>query len=107
MCYVVIYAAVVSRHDKTECVRALHHSCIAQTNDLLAEGEGERVCCCSDLVLCLDMSHVLCVGLTDGHYPVSDPNTSLSCLTPWGQLEEKHRERNYTEVTGICRAETL
>ncbi len=69
----------------------MHHA--LPDDDLLAEGEGEGVCCCSDLVLCLHVGHVLCVSVIDGHHPVSHPDTGLSCLPAGGQLEEgKHRE---------------
>lgn len=87
-CFVVIYATVFDR-DKMESERSwtllLRHTLL---NDLLAESEGEGVCCCSDLVLCLHVGHVLCVGVADGHHPVSHPNTGLSCLSAWSQLEE-------------------
>lgn len=76
----------------------LHH---APSDDLLAEGEGEGVCCCSDRVLCLHMGHIFCINVIDGHHPVSDPDTSLSCLPAWGQLDKrKHGDRNQTEVRG-------
>lgn len=72
---------------------ALHH---ALPVDLLAEGEGESVCCCSDLVLCLHVGHVFCIGVTNGHNPVAHTNTSLSCLPTWGQLEGENRGRRRT-----------
>lgn len=61
--------------------------------DLLAEGEGEGGCCCSDLVLCLHMGHLFCIGLTDGHHPVSHPDTSLSCLPARNQLEKRRHRK--------------
>lgn len=73
--------------------------CIMQSHDLLAEGEGEGVCRCSDLVLCLHMSHVFCIGVIDGHHPVAYPNTGLSCLPTWGQLEKQPKNKG-TEVRG-------
>lgn len=95
VCFVVIYAAVFDR-DKMEGERSgsvlLHH---ALPDDLLAEGEGEGVCCSSDLVLCFNMGHVLCIEVIDGHHPVSYPYAGLSCLPARGQLEKReHRARN-------------
>lgn len=57
--------------------------------DLLAQGEGEGVRHSSDRVLCLHVSHVLRIGVADGHHPVTYTDTSLSGLASWGQLEEK------------------
>lgn len=85
------------------CSALLHH---ALPDDLLAEGEGEGVCCRSDLVLCLHMGHVLCISVIDGHHPVSYPDTSLSCLPARGQLEKrKQRNRKQTGVRGAWRQE--
>ena len=87
MRFVVIHAAVFDR-DKMEGERSCGVLCIM----LLVEGEGEGVCCRSDLVLCLYMGHVLCISIIDGHHPVSHSNTSLSCLSARGQLEKKKRQ---------------
>lgn len=61
-------------------------------NNLLCEGQGEAVFCCSDGVLCLHMGHVFCIGVVDGHNPVSHPHTGLSCLPTWGQLDRRRQK---------------
>lgn len=72
----------------------LHH---ALPDDLLAKGEGERVCCCSDLVLCLHVGHILCVSVTNGHHPVSNTDSSLSCLSARRQLKERENTKRRLE----------
>lgn len=77
----------------------LHHT---SPDNLLAEGEGEGVCCCSDLVLCLHMGHVLCIGVADGHHPVSHTDTSLSCLPTRGQLQKGNKDRRQRYMKTWC-----
>lgn len=87
LCGVVLLCLTKIEHrGEWSCSVLLHH---ALPDDLLAESEGEGVCCCSDLVLCLHMGHVFCIGTTDGHHPVSHPDASLSCLPGRGQLERR------------------
>lgn len=84
---VMFYAEEFDRDEWVWSESSLCHN--ASSHGLLAEGEGERVCCCSDLVLRLHMGHVFCISVADGHHPVSYPDTSLSCLAARGQLEKK------------------
>lgn len=72
------------------------YCCITQSHDLPAEGEGEGVCRCSDLVLGLHMSHVFCIRVIDGHHPVAYPDASLSCLPTWGQLGKQNNKGTET-----------
>lgn len=86
---VMFYAEEFDRDEWVWSESSLCHN--ASSHGLLAEGEGERVCCCSDLVLRLHMGHVFCISVADGHHPVSYPDTSLSCLAARGQLEKRKR----------------
>lgn len=65
----------------------LHHEL---PDDLPAEGEGKGVCCCSNLVLCFHVGHILGIGVTDGDHPVSHPDSGLSCLSTRCKLEENN-----------------
>lgn len=89
MNYGVIYA--LESEDK------LLGFCCAGWNNLLCEGQGEALFCCSDGVLCLHMGHVFCVGVVDGHHTVSHPDTGLSRLPAWGQLDRRKQKLDILE----------
>lgn len=38
------------------------------------------------------MGHVFCVGVVDGHHPVSHTHTGLSCFPTWGQLDRRRQK---------------